>query len=92
MVCKIWDAFTKRVLVEKHISGNMCENPERRAPPPPLPSFADAHGKEIPSSALPKDITSELAGLISTLSLSSRNAVNNQLYAMKVLESKRTPR
>jgi len=27
MVGESWDIFTKRVLVEKHISGVMCKNP-----------------------------------------------------------------
>jgi len=35
MVGESWDVFTKRVLVKKHISGIMYENP--------LPPSADAH-------------------------------------------------
>jgi len=30
----VFDVFTKRVLVEKHISGIVCENPRGTAAPP----------------------------------------------------------
>jgi len=33
MVSEGWDVFTKRVLVEKHFSGIMYENPEGHDPP-----------------------------------------------------------
>jgi len=36
MVGESWGVFTKRVLVEKHISGIMCENPGGRHGPPCL--------------------------------------------------------
>jgi len=36
-----WNVFTKRVLVEKHFSGIMYENP--RGPRHPLPPSADDH-------------------------------------------------
>jgi len=32
MIGESWNAFTKQAFVEKHISGIMCENPERGAP------------------------------------------------------------
>jgi len=32
MVGDSWNVFTKRVLVEKHISGIMCENPRGARP------------------------------------------------------------
>jgi len=40
MVVENWDVFTKRVLVEKYISGIMYENPESLSP---LAPSADAH-------------------------------------------------
>jgi len=36
MVDESRDVFTKRVLVEKHISGIMCENSGKATPPCPL--------------------------------------------------------
>jgi len=41
MVSESWDVFTKRMLIEKHISGIMYENLEGHAPPP-IASSADA--------------------------------------------------
>jgi len=44
MVGESLDVFTKRVLVEKHISSIMCGNLGGGHAPPPLPPAADAHG------------------------------------------------
>jgi len=42
LVGESWDAFTKQVLVEKHISGIMCENSSV-----PLAPSADAHAYNL---------------------------------------------
>jgi len=36
MVGESWDIFTKRVLIEKHIRGFVCENSGGARPPLPL--------------------------------------------------------
>jgi len=50
MVGKSWEVFTKRVLVEKHISGIMCENSREATSHwstlAPSPSN-DAHGSRV---------------------------------------------
>jgi len=45
MVSESWDVFTKQLLVEKHISGMICENLGGHAPPfssVPTPMFHHA--------------------------------------------------
>jgi len=37
MVGESWDAFTTRVLIEKHINSIMCENPGGHGLPLPTP-------------------------------------------------------
>jgi len=41
MIGESWDAFTRQVIFEKHISGIMCENPGPPCPSVPTPLYWD---------------------------------------------------